>query len=648
MAQRVSGILLGEPAPRGRVLPRFAVFCLITVLVVGALATRLFYLQITQGGYYAALAEDQRFVNVAVPSARGLIVDRTGRSLVTNVPAYVVRIRQADLPFSRREAVLQRLSALLGISVAEMNETLDRNPGSRFDHVRVAGDIPVDVAHVLTEEQLSLPGVEVAVEPRREYSQGALLSHILGFTGAINPDDLARLEEEGYLQDDSLGKAGIEAVYETELRGTYGIEQVERDASGRKLRVVAKPQEERTGNTLELSIDVELQKKAEKALRWGIELAGLKRGVFIVMNPQSGEILAMVSLPAYDNNLFARGISGDDFDELLKDPARPLLNFAINEQYPPGSTYKLVTGTGGLADGKITADATLKTRSYLRIGRSRYYEWNRRGWGNLNLYDGFGHSSDTYFFQVAGRLGIDRLAYWAKQYGFGSRTGIDLPGEAKGIVPTQAWKEDILGEQIYPGETYQAGIGQGYDAATPLQVLNAYAALANGGKLYQPQVVRRVLSPDGKVVRDFEPKLIRQLDVDADVLKTMRLAARRVVTIRHTYNLVDLPVIVAGKSGTAEFGIRDSKGRLPYHSWFAAFVPKEPRIQAGDPSGYKAVSRTDSELAVLAFAYDSRTRGNIATEIVKYFLQLHFKTKKDLRNFDLLKRANFYNSQGGN
>ncbi|MBA2255099.1 MAG: penicillin-binding protein 2 [Chloroflexi bacterium] len=644
----MSGVVLGDPAPRGRLLPRFIVFSLIAVLVVGALGTRLFYLQVAQGGYYAALADDQRFVDVAVSSARGLMVDRAGRVLVTNVPTYVVKIRQADLPFSRREEVLQRLSTLLDIPVAEMNETLDRNPGSRFEYIRVASDIPVDVAHVLTEDHLSLPGVQVGVEPRREYPYGALVSHILGFTGAIDPDDFVRLEEKGYLQDDSLGKAGVEAVYETELRGTYGVEQVERDASGRRLRVVAKPQEELAGNTLELSIDVDLQKEAEKALRWGIELAGLKRGVFIVMNPQTGEVLAMVSLPNYDNNLFARGISGEDFDKLLKDPSRPLLNFAINEQYPPGSTYKLVTGTGGLADGKITTDSTLRTKGYLSIGRYRYYEWNRRGWGPLNIYDGFGHSSDTYFFQVAGRLGIDRLAYWAKQYGFGARTGIDLPGEARGIVPTNAWKQDVFGERIYPGETYQAGIGQGYDSATPLQVLNAYAALANGGKVFQPQVVRRILSADGTVVRDFEPKLIRQLDVDPEVLRTMRVAARRVVTIRHTYNLVDLPLVVAGKSGTAEFGNRDSKGRLPYHSWFAAFVPKDPRMQPGDPSGYRAVSGTDSELAVLAFAYDSRTKGNMATEIVKYFLQIHYKVKKDLRNFDLLKRANFYNSQGGN
>jgi penicillin-binding protein 2 len=640
--------VLGGPPPRGRLLPRFIVFGIVAVLVIGTLATRLFYLQVANGGYYQDLATNERYVSVSTPSARGLIVDRTGRELVTNIPTYVVKIRQADLPYSQRQQVLKRLSTLLGIPVADFNETLDKNPGARFDLIRVATDIPPDVAHVITEEHLTLPGVEIAVEPRREYPYGALLSHIIGFTGAVTPDDLARLQDQGYLPDDSLGKAGVEASYESLLRGTYGVEQVERDASGRPVRVVSTTQQSEPGDTLELSLDVDIQKEAERAIKWGIDLAGLKRGVFIVMNPQTGEVLAMVSLPSYDDNLFARGISSADFDKLLKDPARPLLNFAINEQYPPGSTYKLVTGTGALADGKITPTSTVMTRGALHIGSAKFYEWNRTGWGPLTIYNGFGHSSDTFFYQLAGRLGIDRLAYWGKQYGFGAPTGIDLPGEAKGTVPSNQWKESIFGQQIYPGETYQAGIGQGYDTTTPLQMLNAYAALANGGKLYQPQIVRRVLADDGTVIRDFQPKLIRRLDVDADVLRTMRVAARRVVTIRHTYNLVDLPIIVAGKSGTAEFGIRDSKGRLPFHSWFVAFVPKDPKIQPGDPSGYRAVSGTDSELAVLAFAYDSRTRGNMATEVVKYFLQLHYGIKKDYRNFDLLRRGNFYNASGGN
>jgi penicillin-binding protein 2 len=350
----------------------------------------------------------------------------------------------------------------------------------------------------------------------------------------------------------------------------------------------------------------------------------------------------MVSLPTYDNNDFSGGISVTDYSELLKDPDKPLLNHAVNAHYAPGSTYKLVAGTGAIADGKITAATRINTRGFLTLGSTRFYEWNRRGWGACDLDCGFGHSSDTYFFQLAGMLGIDRLGYWAKQYGFGEPTGIDLPHEVGGIVPTNQWKIDVKGEPIFPGEVYQAGIGQGYDAVTPIQLINAYAAMANGGTVYQPQIVREVVAPDGRVVRPFQPKVVRELPLKPTVLREMREAARNVVNIRHTYNLVELPLVIAGKSGTAEFGLRDSKGRLPYSSWFVAFVPKDPRVKSGDPRGLKAVRREDSELAVLAFAYDSRTVGNAATEIVKYFFQLHYGIKKDYRNHDLLERGNFY------
>ena len=639
----MTAVDLEQRSPRERLLPRFIVFGVVISLVVGALGLRLFQLQVAESGHYATLADDNRMILQSTASARGLIYDRNGVELVKNVPSFTVKVRPTDLPFSKRESVVARLARLLGLATADINEAIDRNPGSRFDLVRIATDVPEATARLIAEEHLTLPGVQVDAEARREYPLGPLVSQLIGYSGPVSPDDLEKLKDKGYLPDDTIGKAGVERVYETELRGQYGVEQVERDAAGRKIRVLNEVRPSVAGASLELSLDVETQRQAEKALKWAMRLAGLKRGVVIVMNPQTGEVLAMVSLPTYDNNQFARGITAKEYDKLATNPSRPLLNHAISEQFPPGSTYKIVTGTGALADGKISVTERVPTKAFLTLGRGfRFWEWNRRGWGPLNIYDGFGQSSDTFFFQLAGRLGIDRLAYWAKQYGFGERTGIDLPAEARGTVPSNDWKQEVFGQAIFPGETYQAGIGQGYDTATPIQVLNAYAALANGGKLYKPQVVRRILNPDGTVQRDFEPELIRDLPVDAGVLKTMRQAARRVVTIGHTYNLVDLPIIVAGKSGTAEFGLRDKKGRLPYHSWFAAFVPKKPRPTSGDPRGTRAVSRTDSELAVLAFAYDSRTKGNVATEIVKYFLQIHYGIKKDLRNFDLLKRGNFY------
>ncbi|MEO6349696.1 MAG: penicillin-binding protein 2 [Candidatus Limnocylindrales bacterium] len=613
---------------------RFVAFGLAALIGVSALTVRLAYMQLVNGGQYVAGPDANRVVQEAVPSTRGLIYDRAGRLLVTNVPSFAVKLRPADLPTSLRPEVVTRLSGLLGMSTTEINSALDANPGARFDLVRIANDVPEATARLISEEAHDLPGVRVVVESHRQYTSGTLFSQILGYTGPVSPEQLATLKDKGYLPDDAIGKNGVEASYESYLRGTYGLEKVERDASGREIQVLSTVKNAQAGASLQLTIDTREQKLAQQAIQWGIDTAHLESGVLIVMNPQTGEVLAMVSLPTYDNNLFATGISNTDYQSLLKESGRPLVNHAISDQYPPGSTYKLVTGTGGLGDGKLTEHSTLVTKAYLSLGPFKYYDWNRAGWGPIDIKLGFGHSSDTFFYQVAGLLGIDRLGYWANQFGFGAPTGIDLPGEAKGIVPTNQWKEDTFGAPVYPGETYQAGIGQGYDVSTPIQLINAYTALANGGRLYQPQVVREVIGADGNVVRPFKPKLIHELDVSADTLRIMREAARTVVTIRHTYNLVELPIKVAGKSGTAEFGTRDAQGRLPFHSWFVGFTPKDPVAGSFD--------NPDSQLVVLAFANNSRTVGNAATEIVKYFMQLHYGIDKDYRLPQLLARGNFY------
>ena len=615
---------------------RFIAFGLIGILVFGLLTTRLAYLQLSNGPDYAAQAEANRTAEVAVPAPRGLIYDRTGRLLVANVARFTVKIRPADLPFSRREDVTRRLGGLLGMDPSDIISALDSAPGSRFDQVRIAQDVPEATARIVAESVGELPGVAVVVETRREYPDGPLLAHILGYTGPIDGGTLEKLSPSGYLPDDSIGKAGVEATFESTLRGTYGVQLMERDATGRDVQVLQTLQDAMPGASLTLTVDRKVQAEATAALKWGMKAAGLQRGVFIVMNPQTGEILALVSLPSYDNNLFAKGISNKDFAALLANKNKPLTNHGVQAHYPPGSTYKLVAGTGGLQDRKITATTKIRTKPYLLLGSTRFYDWNHRGFGACDINCGFGHSSDTYFFQVAGMLGADRLAYWGRMYGFGKPTGIDLPGEAAGIVPSNQWKIDALGQPMFAGEVYQSGIGQGYDVVTPIQLINAYAALANGGKLYRPQLVREIVGPDGTVERAFKPELIRKLPVSAKTLRSMRLAARSTVTLRHTYNLVDMPVKVAGKSGTAEFGTRDKKGRLPYSSWFVGWVGKNP---------YKAdFAKTDSQLMFLAFAYDSRTKGNAATEIAKSFLQLHFHIKKDYLNRDLLKRGNFYQS----
>jgi penicillin-binding protein 2 len=630
----VAPSIVDERPARERQFLRFLFFGLAVLIGVGGLTARLVYLQFDRGQVLQARAEQNRTVKQAIPSTRGLVFDRDGRPLVVNEPSYAIKVRPADLPFSKRDEVVRRLSALLGLDPADINMAIDGNPGSRFDLVRIAQGVPVTTANLIAEERQALPGVEVAVESKRRYVDGPLMSQLLGYTGAIDADTLKNLKDKGYQPDDLIGRAGVESSYETTLRGTYGSETIERDASGRKLQVLSTDQESQAGDSLRLTISTKEQQLAQRAVVWAMRTAGLKRGVMIVMNPQTGEILALVSLPTYDNNMFAQGISSKQFAKLLKNPDRPLLNHAINEQFPPGSTYKLVTGLGVLSDRKLGPTERVQTKAFIQIGADRFWDWNRAGFGRLDIKMGFAHSSDTFFYQMAQRLGIQRLAFRAHQLGFGAKSGIDLPGEVSGIVPDEQWKQDTFGQAIFPGEVLQAGIGQGYDAATPLQILNAYAALANGGRLLQPQVVREVVDAEGNVVRPFKPKLIRKLKTSAANLKIMRLAARQVVVSRHTYNLADLPIAVAGKTGTAEFGVRDSHGRLPFHNWFVAFVPKHGNV-----------AKPDSELAVIGFAYDSNTVGNTATEMVKYYLQMHYHVKHDIRRTDLLRRGNFY---GGN
>jgi penicillin-binding protein 2 len=623
----------GRPVP-GPSRLRFLAFGLTVVLGAGALSTRLFAIQVGGTTPYAALAATTRTVLEALPSTRGVIYDRKGTPLVSNIASYTVKIRPSELPESRRVEVVQTLGALIGADPADINVAIDSNPGSRFDLVRVALDVAPDVAAFIAESSQELPGVEVVVETRRNYELGSLFAHVLGYTGPIDGSELLDLKEVGYLPDDLVGRAGVESTYEALLRGQYGLQTVERDAAGREIQVVRTDRAPVAGSSIRLTIDAHEQQLADQALRWGMKAAGLKRGVIIVMNPQTGAILAMDSLPTYDDNAFSQGISNTDYQKLLTNPERPMVNHAISDIYPPGSTYKLVAGIGVLADGKITPSTRIKTAAYLTLGGVKFRDWNHAGFGMCTIYCGFSHSSDTFFYQAAAMLGIDRHGYWGHQLGFGAPTGIDLPAEAAGTVPTNQWKLDTLGLPIYPGETYLAGIGQGYVAVTPMQLLNAYSALANGGTLYAPHVVGETISADGTATK-VQPEVVGKVGASAGVLRVMRRAARMVVTSGHTFNLGSLPIVIAGKTGTAQFSGKAKN--LPFHQWFVAFVPKDPWKKASDPGGMKAIERTDSELAVIVLAYNSRAKGNAATETVKYFLQLHYGIKKDYRNFYLMK-----------
>jgi penicillin-binding protein 2 len=367
-----------------------------------------------------------------------------------------------------------------------------------------------------------------------------------------------------------------------------------------------------------------MQRVATDALLWGMDAVGVEQGVTIVMNPQTGEILAMVSLPAYDNNAFATGISATQYQAYLADPAKPLRNHAISDIYPPGSTFKLVTGLAAMEEGVTTAARRWPTYGCYQIPGAPQgqclYDWNRQGFGPLNMVDAFAKSSDTFFYQMAIGLGIDAFGQWAQEMGFGERTGIDLPGEASGIVASREWARSQGRENVFTGELAQAGIGQNVVAVTPLQLLNAYAALANGGDLMRPMVVRGETDEQGNLTTQYQPDVIRRLAADPTTLQTMRIGAREVITSGHAYNIRDLRLrgALSGKTGTAEFGTRTAEGTLPFHSWFVAYLPS-------------AVGATDAELAVVTFSYSAVVPGNVSLEVVKYFLQEWYELDQDLR-----------------
>ena len=609
---------------------RFAAFAAVTVLLLLTLGGRLFQLQVVQGEEYARRAAADRTVEVPIPAPRGLVFDRAGRPVAVNAPSWTVKVRPADLPDRSRGRILARVARITGADLAGLRQRLEAFRGSPFDLVPLERGVDREAALILAEEAESLPGIVVEVEPRRLYlddrgsANGLLLSHILGYTGPINREELGRLEPQGYLRDDVIGRSGVEASFEDELRGTYGTQLVERDASGRQLEVIETVRDPEPGTNLMLTIDSEMQQEATLALTWGMNAANVSQGVTIVMNPQTGEILAMVSLPAYDNNKFAAGISVDDYNVYLADPAKPLRNHAISDIYPPGSTYKLVTGIAAMEEGVTTASRRWPTYGCYQIPGAPegecLFDWNRQGFGPLDMVDAFAKSSDTFFYQMAVHTGVDRLAAWANDLGFGELSGIRLPGEEKGIIASTEWARAQGRAGVFTGELAQAGIGQNVIAVTPLQLLNAYAAVANGGRLMQPMIVRGETDDSGELVREYEPEVLRELSADPATLQTMRIGAREVITTGHAYNIRDLhlPGALSGKTGTAEFGELTEEGTLPFHSWFVAYLPS-------------AAGTTDADLAVVSFNYSAVVPGNVSAEVVKYFLQLHYDLDQDLR-----------------
>ena len=588
------------------------VFVLVLLLI---LLSRLFYLQVVRQSYFATLADNNRIAVVPIVPNRGLIQDRNGVVLARNYSGYTLEISPAKV--ADLEATINSLSELVSIQAKDRkrfkkllteSHTSDSYPiRSRLNETEVAR---------FAAQRFRFPGVEIKARLFREYPYRDRTSHLIGYVGRINDKDSELLEEnqisDNYHGSDYIGKIGVEQSYERELHGVTGFEQVEVDAAGRGVRVLSRTAPE-SGNTLTLTMDIKLQEIAEQAF-------GNFRGALVAIDPTNGEVLAFVSKPGYDPNLFVDGIDTESWDALNNSPDVPLNNRALRGQYPPGSTIKPFMALAGLDSNKRTPSYKINDPGYFNLpgSRHKYRDWKAGGHGSVDMFKAIVISCDTYFYGLATEMGIDIIHSYLEQFGFGKKTGLDMEGESSGLLPSPDWKRRRYNQVWYPGDTVSVGIGQGYSLVTPMQLAYATAVLANDGIGYRPHLVKKMPTPDDSNPDNPEPPP----DID------LQLKPEHIALIKKAMTAVTLPggtaayagsgaaYSFAGKTGTAQvIGIKqgekyiekDVSERHRDHAWFIAFAPADkPRIA----------------LAVLAenAGHGGSVSAPIARKVIDYYL----------------------------
>ena len=571
----LANIAKQDGAPELRRRCKF-LFVFLAIAFVG-LTARLVFLQIVQGERYTYLSENNRIRIKRVPGTRGMIFDREGQLLVDSRPSFDLIFVPEDSG-ERPENTLKLLAGYLRRDPGELLKIFEENKNrAAFDELVLGRDIDWPAVVAVETHQLDLPGVSLRARPRRNYSDGPMAAHVLGYLGEINQKQLKNLKDQGYVIGDEIGQYGLERRWEELLRGQSGGQQVEVDALGRRVRVLHEVTDV-PGYTVHLTLDRQLQETAYEALKG-------KEGTIVALDVNSGAVLALASTPAFDPNTFARGIKSDEWTGLIKDQLRPLSNRATQGQYPPGSTFKIVMSIAGLEEGVIQPESFIQDPGFYSFGNRSFRDWKKGGHGAVNLHKAIVESCDTYFYQLGPKLGVDRIAKWAHAFGLGEKTGIALDDERTGTIPDTEWKRKRYRQPWFPGETVSVAIGQGYVTVTPLQLANMVAAVANGGKLYRPYVVNKVESVDGSTVREYGPELIRTIELKPDTLKRVRTALADVVSAPGgTGGAARSQVVsIAGKTGTAQ--VVEMKGgyvkteQLAYfnrdHAWFVSYAPVE-------------------------------------------------------------------------
>jgi penicillin-binding protein 2 len=552
----------------------------ILTLAFLTLVSRLVFLQIIQGERYTFLSENNRIRIKRVPGTRGMIYDREGQLLVDSRPSFDLIFVPEDS--ESPEATLRLLARYLRRDEGEILKTFEENKSrAAFDELVIGRDIEWSEIVAVEAHQLDLPGVSLRARPRRSYVDGPMAAHVLGYLGEINQKQLKILKEQGYVIGDEIGQYGLERRWEELLRGQSGGQQVEVDALGRRVRVLHEVTDV-PGYTVHLTLDRQLQETAYEALKG-------KQGTIVALDVRNGAILVLASTPAFDPNAFARGIKAEEWSGLIKDQLRPLSNRAIQGQYPPGSTFKIIMSIAGLEEGVIQPESSIQDPGFYTFGNRSFRDWKKGGHGTVNLHKAIVESCDTYFYQLGPKLGVDRIAKWARAFGLGEKTGVVLDDEKSGTIPDTEWKRKRFRQPWFPGETVSVAIGQGYVTVTPLQLANMMAAVANGGKLYRPYLVNKVESVDGATVREYGPELIRTIELKPDTLKRVHEALADVVNgAGGTGGAARSQLLtIAGKTGTAQ--VVEMKGgyvkteQLTYfnrdHAWFVSYAPVDnPQI----------------------------------------------------------------------
>ena len=586
--------------------PRYQYFIFAAVVIFLILFVRLWYLQIIKEQEFRLLSENNRIRLIKIPAVRGMIMDRTGRVMADNRPSFNVMVTPEDVDDLPR--LIDKLAPVLNLSPDEIARTVKDRDRPPFQSIAIKKDVSWEELSFIKIHRLDLPGVEIQIEPIRTYPYNTVAAHVLGYVGEVNRDELRK--RKGYQMGDWIGKSGVEFMWEEYLRGIDGGRQVEVDAVGKEVRILNEVPPV-AGNNLYLTIDLDLQ-------QYGEQLLEKRAGAIIAMDPLTGEILAFCSSPSFRPALFAEGVSTQEWEDLVSDPLHPLQNRGIQGLYAPGSVFKIVTAAAGLEEEVIRPDTSFVCTGIHYVGRRGYQCWRGGGHGTVKFYRGLVESCDVYFYNVGQRLGVKKLSKYAEGFGLGRPTGIDLPDEKGGLVPTADWKQERLGEPWYAGETVSLAIGQSFLLVTPLQLLTLISAVANGGTVIKPLLAKRVEDVDHRLLEEYPTKEISTVPISSDTLGEIREALLGVTKedsgTGRAARVKGLDI--AGKTGTAQVirlkgtGARQRTEDMPYafrdHAWFVAYVP------------------TDTPFAVVVLVEHGGHGGSAAAPLAREMIRRYF------------------------